>query len=64
MTLPRRQQQILELVSHGMTDREIADRLAISPRTVRTHLKWLCATLGARNRCHAVARGFDHGLLR
>jgi DNA-binding CsgD family transcriptional regulator len=31
---------------------------------VRTHLKWLCGTLGARNRFHAVARGFQKGLLR
>jgi DNA-binding NarL/FixJ family response regulator len=64
MKLPPRQQQILELVSHGHTDREIADRLGIGQRTVRTHLDWLCGTLDARNRYHAVARGFQTGLLR
>jgi DNA-binding NarL/FixJ family response regulator len=64
MNLPPRQQQVLELVSHGLTDRQIADRLGIRPHTVRTHLDWLFANLVARNRAHAVAIGFEKGLLR
>ncbi len=64
MTLPPRQQQVLELVSHGYTDRQIADRLGIRQHTVRTHLDWTLRTLGARNRYHAVAIGFQKGLLQ
>ncbi len=35
--LTRRERQILALVAHGMTAREVAERLGISPLTVRKH---------------------------
>ncbi len=36
---------------NGLPDKEIAQRLGISPATVRTHFARLCARYGAANRC-------------
>jgi two-component system response regulator DesR len=35
----------------GLSDKEIAQRLGMSPATVRTHFARLCEKLGAANRC-------------
>jgi DNA-binding NarL/FixJ family response regulator len=54
--LPARQQAVLELLAQGLTNKEIARRLAISPATVKIHVARLTAWLGAANRTDAVAR--------
>lgn len=54
--LPPRQAQVLELLSEGLTNKEIARRLDISPATVKIHVARLTAWLGAANRTDAVAR--------
>lgn len=53
--LTRREQDVLELICHHLTDREIAARLFISPRTVAIHVGNVLAKLGARNRRDAAA---------
>jgi DNA-binding CsgD family transcriptional regulator len=50
-----RQREVLYLAAQGLTDRAIARRLAIAPRTVRMHLQMVREALGARNTTHAVA---------
>jgi DNA-binding CsgD family transcriptional regulator len=50
-----RQADILALVAGGLTDKEIAERLGISRRTVRTHLEKFFARYGQHNRSGAVA---------
>ena len=54
--LPPRQQQVLELLSQGLTNKEIALRLGISPATVKIHVARLQGWLGAVNRTDAVAK--------
>ena len=54
--LSPREQNILELVSQGFANKEIADRLSISYDTVRTHLKRIYEKLHVRCRAEAVAR--------
>lgn len=54
--LPPRQGQVLELLAEGLTNKEIARRLGISPATVKIHVARLTAWLGAANRTDAVAR--------
>jgi DNA-binding CsgD family transcriptional regulator len=62
--LSTREQQVLGLVAAGASLREIAEQLAISEATVRTHLGNANRKLGARNRAHAVALALLHGLIR
>jgi DNA-binding CsgD family transcriptional regulator len=53
--LTDRQQQVLGCVAAGLTDREIASRLAISPRTVRMHCDAIRARLAVSRRRHMPA---------
>ena len=53
--LTPRQAQILELASAGLSDKEIARRLRVTHRTVRTHFEKLFQESGIRNRAQAIA---------
>jgi DNA-binding CsgD family transcriptional regulator len=52
--LSPREREVLELAGGGLSSKEIARRLAISPRTVDAHIASAIATLGARNRLEAA----------
>lgn len=54
--LSAREEEVLDLVSAGLTDREIGERLAISPRTVGHHVGSILDKLGAPNRARGRAR--------
>lgn len=54
--LSAREQEVLRLLAEGMTDREIAAALAISPRTVESHVSSVLRKLGVRNRAEAAQR--------
>jgi DNA-binding NarL/FixJ family response regulator len=49
------------LLAEGLTDREIAGSLTISPRTVETHVSSVLHKLGARNRAEAARRYHEPG---
>jgi DNA-binding NarL/FixJ family response regulator len=51
-----RQLAIVELISAGLSDKQIAIRLGISTGTVKTHLRRLYRTKGVPNRAAAVAQ--------
>lgn len=59
-----RELEVLRFVRNGFGNAEIGRRLRITERTVKAHVKALCDKLGAADRAEAVARGFDHGLLK
>ena len=59
--LSERETEVLRLVADGLTDREIARALGISPRTVGRHVGSILAKLGVRNRSEA-ARRFREGV--
>jgi DNA-binding NarL/FixJ family response regulator len=61
--LTPRELQILDMVSSGLTMRQIATRLGISPRTVESHVAKLYRKLGVRSRVQAVARAAALGLI-
>jgi DNA-binding NarL/FixJ family response regulator len=48
--LSARQSQVLAMIADGLTDTEAADRLGISPRTVRMHADTLRVKLGVARR--------------
>ena len=53
--ITRREGEVLALVAEGLTNREIADRLYISPKTVGHHVSRALTKLGLRNRSEAAA---------
>jgi DNA-binding NarL/FixJ family response regulator len=54
--LSAREHEVLRLLADGLTDREIAGALAISPRTVESHVSSVLRKLGVRNRAEAAQR--------
>ena len=58
-----REIQVLQLVSEGLVNREIGERLFLSEETVKSHVRHILAKLQARSRAHAVAIGFRRGLI-
>ena len=52
--ITRRQQEILDMMSDGLANKEIAARLGISEGTVKAHVHTLLRALGATNRTQAV----------
>ena len=60
-TLTTREEEVLRFLADGLTDREIAGALTISPRTVETHVSSVLHKLGARNRAEAARRYLEAG---
>ena len=58
-----REIEVLQLISDGLANREIGNRLFRSEETVKSHVRHLLAKLQAKSRAHAVAVGFRRGLL-
>lgn len=61
--LSPRQQQVLELIAEGMTNKEIAQDLGITERTVKAYAAEVYTKLDVSNRAAAVAEGIKHGML-
>ncbi|TMD11623.1 MAG: response regulator transcription factor, partial [Chloroflexi bacterium] len=61
--LTRRELEVLKLIALGLTNREIADRIRVSPRTVDAHLRSIYAKLEVRSRSAATRYAVDHGLV-
>src|SRR3954449_11484124 len=61
--LSERERQVLELIASGSTNREIADRLFLSPHTVKDHTSTLYKKVKAKNRADAIQRAQRLGLL-
>jgi DNA-binding CsgD family transcriptional regulator len=61
--LTPREREVLGFVATGLTNRQIAAELFLSPRTVDMHLRNLMATLGCRTRTEAVRRAEELALL-
>ncbi|MEA3375272.1 MAG: LuxR C-terminal-related transcriptional regulator [Chloroflexota bacterium] len=61
--LTERELEVLEELSRGLTNPEIAERLMVSLNTVKTHTRNIYGKLGVRNRTEAVVRAQELGLL-
>jgi two-component system nitrate/nitrite response regulator NarL len=63
VSLSPREREVLALVADGLSAPEIAERLVLSPHTVKTHVRNLCDKLGVADRAAAVATAIRRGLL-
>lgn len=61
--LSRREREVLTLVADGLSDREIAERIAVSHHTVHRHVANNRHKLGSGSRAAAVAEAVRLGLL-
>jgi DNA-binding NarL/FixJ family response regulator len=57
--LSRREAEILELLATGLTGEQAAERLVLSPETIRTHVRNAMGKLDARTRTEAVVKALD-----
>jgi DNA-binding NarL/FixJ family response regulator len=62
--LTPRELEVLGLISEGLQNSEIAERLFVTERTVKFHVSSILAKLGADNRTEAVAIAARRGLIR
>ena len=63
VSLSRREIEVLKLVANGLTNKEIAEKLFISPLTVDSHRKNLIAKLEARNTASLIKIALDYGYI-
>jgi DNA-binding CsgD family transcriptional regulator len=59
--LSRREREVLLLVSEGLTNAQVAERLFLSPNTVSTHVSRILRKLGVSTRTQAAAKARDEG---
>ncbi|MEU8523172.1 response regulator transcription factor [Streptomyces sp. NBC_01216] len=62
--LTTREREVLVLVAGGLSNDEIAERLRVSPLTVKTHVNRTMAKIGARDRAQLVVTAYESGLVR
>ena len=61
--ITKRELEILELIAHGLSNREIAVKLFVSENTVKTHSSRLFDKLSAKRRTQAVQIAKENGLI-
>jgi DNA-binding CsgD family transcriptional regulator len=62
--LTDRERQVMTLVASGLQSGDIAERLFLSPETVKSHVHNAMGKLGAHTRAHAVAIALVNGQIR
>jgi DNA-binding NarL/FixJ family response regulator len=53
---------VLSLIAAGLSNTEIAQRLAVSEGTIKSHINRVFAKIDVRDRAQAVAYAYQHGL--
>jgi LuxR family maltose regulon positive regulatory protein len=61
--LSNRELEIVHLLAEGLSNREIAQKLVLSPETIKWYNKQINAKLGVKSRSQAVAKARQMGLL-
>ena len=56
LSISKREYDVLELIAQGHTNQEVADKLFVSPNTIKTHLANLFAKLDVNRRTQAIQR--------
>jgi DNA-binding NarL/FixJ family response regulator len=61
--LTSREVEVLSLIAHGASNRDVATRLIISPKTARNHVQNVYAKIGVSTRAAATVFALQHGLI-
>ena len=61
--LSKREYEVLELISQGLSNQEIADKLFVSTSTVKTHVSNVLAKLDSKRRTQAIQRAKELRIL-
>ncbi|MGW0915661.1 response regulator transcription factor [Streptomyces sp. NPDC002784] len=62
--LTGRESEVLRLMAGGLTNAEIAERMAVGPATVKSHVAAVLAKTGTRDRTQAVIAAYEAGLMK
>ncbi len=62
-SLTSREMDVLQLVAQGFSNKEVADQLYVSPRTVRTHMSNILSKLNLSNRTQATLYALEQGVV-
>jgi DNA-binding NarL/FixJ family response regulator len=60
--LSPREIEVVELIAHGLTNRQIAERLVISERTAHAHVRNILDKLGCSSRTEVATWAVQHGV--
>jgi len=62
--LTTREVEVLRLLARGLSNKQIAQQLVISPKTAGSHVEHIYRKIGASNRAQASVFALRHGLMR
>ena len=62
--LTTRETEVLQAITNGLSNSEVAEQLHLSVETVKCHTKAILLKLGARDRTQAVVLGLQAGLVK
>ena len=61
--LSPREIEVLKLIAHGLSNKEVANQLGVTEATAKKHMTGVLAKLGAKDRTHALRLGIERGII-
>jgi DNA-binding NarL/FixJ family response regulator len=58
-----REIDVLKLIAHGLSNKEVANELGVTEATAKKHMTSVLTKLGAKDRTHAVRIGLERGII-